>query len=700
MAGWTAPAAAAASAPLAATDHRPALKVDLDTLSPSYLPAEGPVRVTGSVTNADDVPWVGINIYGFLGTEPMVSQSELAEAAESDPLGLVGDRIIDEGSYDTIEALEPGEEERFSLIIDRELLQPTAPGVYWFGVQALGESSEQPSDLISDGRARTFLPYLPPSVPGQVKTALVLPVRHYLPHDDDGSLAGLKHWARTLSIGGRLRDLVEFAASSGNTPVTWLVDPAVPDAIARLSVNNPPRSIAPTEPPPDEEPGESPSVSPSESADPDAGPDALEPSPQTRAAAEAAGEWLRNFEEAVQGDQILTLPYGDLDVAAAAELDPDLYEIARERPSRVLTDWGETTEKGVAAPSGFLNEAGFEMVSGDTTVLATDRMFGDDPPGVASIDGKKVAVMSSGAAGGGPGPGERFSSVQLRQRILSEAAVRLLSPGRHPLVVSLPLEWQPGDDDRAFFTGLDADWLDLTTVADAIDRDGTVADPAELAYPVLQQRRQLDEPTFDEVRGLIAAGATLQNLLTLNSGVSDGITEQALAGASYGSREAPIPARSALIGARTFVEDQLRSVKINAGPGVTLSGRDGGFATVITNGLDQPVTVNVVARSDGGVEIEPIEPVELAADSRSTVVLDAHANRVGVTNVTLRLTDVEGNPLGSSDRLPVRSAQVSVAIWLIIGTGLGLLFLAILVRLFRRIRRSAVVPPPPTVESL
>ncbi|MDQ4055318.1 MAG: DUF6049 family protein [Actinomycetota bacterium] len=703
MAGWTAPASAAAPAPASAAAkaplYTPALEVTLDSLSPSYLPAEGPVRVTGSVTNADDVPWVGVNIYGFLGTEPMLAQSELADAAESDPLSLVGNRITAEGSYATVGDLEPGEEAGFSLTIDRALLQPTVAGVYWFGVQALGESSDSPSDLVSDGRARTFLPYLPPATPGKVKTALVLPMRHYLPYDGDGSLEGLEHWARTLSVEGRLRDLVEFAASSGSTPVTWLVDPALPDAIRRLAMNNPPRSVAPTETvEEDEEPEGSPSGSPTETAEPDGQPEGREPSPETVAAAEAAAVWLGRFEEAVQGDQILTLPYGDLDVAAAAELDPDLYELARERPSSVLTDWGETTDKGVAAPSGYLNEAGFEIVSDDTTVMVTDRMFGDDPPGVADVDGKKVAVLSSGAAAGGPGPGDRFSSVQLRQRILSEAAVRLLSPGRHPLVVSLPLAWHPGDAS-AFFTGLDADWLDLTTVSDAIDRDGTVAVPAELDYPALQQRRQLDEPTFEAVRGLIAAGETLQNLLTLNSGVSASVTEQALAGASYGSRETPITARSALGRARDSIEKHLKSVKINAGPGVTLSGRDGGFAIVIQNDLDQPVTVNVLARSDGGVEIAPIEPVELAADSRSTVVLDAHANRVGVTNVTLQLTDVDGHLLGSSDQLPVRSAQVSVVIWLIIGTGLGLLFLAILVRLFRRIRRGAAVPPPPTVES-
>ncbi len=677
--------------------YNPALEMTIDSLMPGYLPEDGPIRVTGSVTNADDVPWAAINIYAFIGDAPMVTQAELAAAAASDPLLAVGERITDTAASDKIQELQPGETARFSLTVPRSLLPTAGPGVYWFGVHALGESIEQPREdlAVADGRARTFLPYVPSGTPGSVKTALVLPIRHYLPFAADGSLEALDHWKRTLSIGGRLRDLVDFAASAGSTPVTWLVDPALPDAIRGIGLGNPPRSLAPSEPPQDDEPSETPSETPSESTEPrePSGPEP-ELTAAQQAAADAAVAWLGRFEQAVQGDEVLTLPYGDLDVAAAAELDPDLYATARERPSDVLTNWGIDTLPALASPTGYLNEAGFELATDDTTVMVTDQMFRGDAPGVAEVDGKKVAVLSSGAAAGGPGPGDRFTSLQLRQRILSEAAVRLLSPGRHPLVVPLPTEWQPGDAS-AFFAGLDVDWLELTTVGDAIDRDGTLADAADLDYPATQQRRQLDEPSFAAVRDLISAGDTLQNVLTLNTQVSETVTDQALAGASYGARETPLTARAGLIRSIGWISDQLRDIDISAGPGVTLSGSDGGFATVISNRLDQPVTVNVVARSNGGVEIAPTEPVELAANSRSTVVLDAHANRVGVTNVTLSLTDVDGNPLGATDVLPIRSAQVSAVIWVIIGTGLALLFLAILVRLFRRIRGASSEPPTP-----
>ncbi len=689
--GWAPPATAAGAGPR----YEPALEVTIDTMSPGHLPTDGPIRIFGSVTNQDDVPWSNINLYPFLGTSPMLTQDELTAAAASDPLLAVGERITATEASDNIPALDPGETENFSLVVPADLLETNGPGVYWFGVHALGESIDAPRDpeaAVADGRARTFLPYIPPGTPGQVKTALVLPIRHFLPYADDGALEGLEHWQRTLSVGGRLRDLVDFASSAGSTPVTWLVDPAVPDAVRKLARGNPPLFLGPSATPAEdeeeEEPEETQSDEPSESADPEAqAAEERELTDEERAAQEAALSWLDRFGQAIQGDEVLGLPYGDLDVAAAAELAPDLYGMARERTGVELTERGVTSTPTVVSPSGYLNDAAFELLPDDTTVLVSDRMFGADPPGVADIGGKTVGILSTGAADGGPRPGNRFTSLQLRQRILSEAAVRLLSPGRHPLIVALPLEWEP-TDPSAFFSGLEVDWLDLTTVADATDRDGTIVEADELAYPASQQRRQLDPPSFTAADELISAGETLQNLLTLNNEVSEVVTDRALTGVSYGSRETPIAARGRLVDAQEWIDGVLGSITISAGPGVTLSGSDGGFATVIENTLDEPVTVNVVARSDGGVEIAPIQPVELAANSRSTIVLDAHAIRVGVTNVTLALTDDQGNPLGQTAELPIRSAQVSVVIWLIIGTGVGLLFLAILVRLIRRVRNS------------
>jgi hypothetical protein len=55
--------------------------------------------------------------------------------------------------------------------------------------------------------------------------------------------------------------------------------------------------------------------------------------------------------------------------------------------------------------------------------------------------------------------------------------------------------------------------------------------------------------------------------------------------------------------------------------------------------------------------------------------------------VTLIVTDSDGNPLGSLTQVSVRTSRVGIVIWVIMAAGAALLFLAIGVRLYRRVRR-------------
>lgn len=696
--------AGSAAAPLGAMeDYDPPLTISIDTLNPSYIPSSGIVRVTGEVSNVDEVDWVDINVNAVLGDVPMTTSAELTEAVATGPLEFIGDRIITAtpGTQDTIDLIEPGDSAPFSLAIPRSELSVTEAGVYWFGVHAIGSSETDPRDStnIADGRARTFIPFVPETTPGEIKTALVIPLRRYLDFAPNGSLADPDSWGTTLMPGGRLRDTVDFGAAAGDRPISWLVDPALPDAVRRLSNGNGGRSISPTlDPVPDE--GEVPPAEPEEvvpetgdseesddaSEDPDAAPDpAPALPPQIAATAEAAAAWLDRLDQALTGSEVFTLPYGDLDVAAAADLDPGVYARARNRTGTVLTALGIESNPAIGAPSGYLNEAGFGLVD-DQTVLITDQMFGADPPGVAQVDGDRVAITSSGVAAGGPGPGRPLSVVNLRQRLLAEAAVRLFSPGRPPLVVQLPPKWRPtaGAD---FFTGLDVDWLELTTVEDATDRAGFTIDPEDLDYPDAQARRELNRDNFEAADSLTRAGETLENLLALNDRVGSAVGGQALTSLSYGARKAPAKARTSALTARAWVAARLRAVEITAPSGVTLTGSSGEFGAIVENKLDQPVTVGITAEADDGqITIEPIEPISLAPGARTSVNLTAVSTDAGVHNVRLMLTDGAGFPLGSSDALPIRSAQVSGLIWVIMGVGAILLFGTIALRLIRRIR--------------
>ena len=685
------------------------LAVTIDNLTPSTIPEKGMVRVFGTITNNDKVTWSTINVYTFISDEPLTTPEQLAEATTTPEDAVVGTRITDERHKGSIAELAPGEHATYSLSIPRRLLHADTPGVYWFGVHALGQGPDG-RDTAADGRARTFLPMVPEARIGQEPTAVVIPLRHQLVHTDEGSLDDLAGWTKTLTQGGRLRSLVDLGANSGDRTVTWVVDPALIDAVRRLADGNPPRSLEPNlkvgqddgedEAPEDAStsatPTEDPSATPTEDAEsaPDSPLDLDELDPVVRAAAQAARTWLARLGEAMRPeDQVMSLPYGDVDVAAAAEHDPDLYQRAVARAGTTLPGLDVTTTPVLSSPSGFLTAQAIRDAVPGSTILLTDQMFEDPAPALADTEGHDVVVTSTAAGEGGPGPGSRTSITAMRQRLLSEAAVRFLRGDRAPLTMVVPHDWNPSDGSGPFFSGLDADWLDLTSVQ-GVSRAGepTTVDGATLRYPKWQEAAELDQPNFDSADKLIRSGLALQNLLTLNNIVSESVTDQALGTTSYYARTRPISNRASADASRVWIESRLRRVHVEAPRAVTLSSSSGRFQATISNDLDQPVTVTLTAKSDGRLSIDNPPPIEVPANRRVAVLLTAHTDENGIHEVTLVVTDKRGTPLGGTTGLTVRSAQVSNVIWLFVGIGCALLFGAIGVRLFRRVRNARRAP--------
>jgi hypothetical protein len=693
------------------------LAISIDQLTPSTVPEKGVVRVSGTVTNNDKVTWSTINVRPFISAEPMTSAAQLEEAARTPADAVVGDRINDERHKDFIEELAPGDSAPYTFNVPRRLLGADSPGVYWFGVHALGENG-QGRDETADGRARTFLPLVPPAREGQLPTALVIPLRHQLVYEADGSVGDLPAWTKTLSTDGRLRSLVDFGAGSGDHTVTWVVDPALIDAVRRIAEGNPGRSLesnletdendgeeegapegvesatppeASLTPSADATDGPSATAEPEETTDSPLDLDALDPAVQQ--AAEAAQAWLARLGEAMRPeDQVMTLPYGDVDASGAAVHSPQLLQRATARAGTSLPGFDVTTTPVLSSPSGYLSIAGLRDAEATTTVLVTDAMFGPAAPSLAVTEGHEVVVSSSGAAAGGPGPDSRTALTAMRQRLLSEAAVRFLHGDGAPLTMVVPHDWNPAGGGT-FFTGLDVPWLDLASVT-TIGGAATPAavDGATLRYPGWQEKAELDQPAFDSADALIRSGAALQNLLTLNNLVAGTVTDQALGTLSYSARTAPIVNRASAEASRRWIDQRLASVEVSAPRAVTLSSSSGRFQATVTNGLDQPVTVALDAQSDGDLSIEGPARVDVPANGRAAVLLTARTDANGIQDVTLLVTDKRGTPLGARTTLTVRSAQVSNVIWLFVGIGAALLFGAIAVRLFRRVRDARRTP--------
>ena len=70
---------------------------------------------------------------------------------------------------------------------------------------------------------------------------------------------------------------------------------------------------------------------------------------------------------------MLALPWGDVDVAAAAKHAPEVYADARARSGTQITQGSLTDSPAVSAPSGYLDEAAMDLTDATTTVLVSDK---------------------------------------------------------------------------------------------------------------------------------------------------------------------------------------------------------------------------------------------------------------------------------------------------------------------------------------
>jgi hypothetical protein len=664
------------------------------SITPDYVPESGPILIRGTVTNDSDRTWTAINVHGFMGDAPLTTAAELEAASQVPATADVGHRITVPGTFASIASLVPGQSASFEVRLPRRDLPLSSPGVYWFGVHVLGDDGRG-GPRVAVGRDRTFLPFVPvSSVPaGEAEdTALVVPVRAGVVRGPDGTVVDPDAWGRSLQS-GPLHALAALGRAARGHQLTWLVDPAVPDVVRRLARDNPARTLtSPIRPHPggdDQSPSAPASASGADSTSADAS--GASGSVPTEATHRQARRWLVRMHTLFSADtgQVLGLPYGDLAVEPAALNDRPLLLAALRRGARALTTWGLAASPAVAPPDGRTTSDAIGALPRETDVLLPDSGVRGGTATVNRTDGHPVVVLSSAAAHGGPGPINPHSSLALRQRVLAEAALRVLGD-REPLVVELP----SGVHDRirpSFFSGLDVPWLRLTTYGGATAVPSTRLAPSRLRAPP-PGAPQLGPRVYSTARVLLDGGSILQSVLTDNHTLRKRLFEDVAGNASYAAQLEPYLALSRMRVTEGWVHDNLDRIALAAPVSVTLASTSGRFSAIVSNDLDVPVTVKVRAVSDTGLRITGGEKVKVAPHGRSPVLLNASTDERGVHTVTLELTNAAGRPLGASDSFPMRAEQVSRLIWVIIGVGVVLLFAAIVVRLTRRILRARSGP--------
>ena len=657
------------------------LAVVLERLTPSALPADGQVRVTGTVRNRSDEEWTELSAYLFTSYEPMTTAAEIAAGVASDPRSDVGDRIVEPGTFTEVPDLAPGEQATFELSVPvDQLVISGAPGVYWAGVHVLGSSSVGRLEG-ADGRARTFLPLVPARNDGTT-LALGVQFRNHVVRAPDGTLEYLEGWQGTLAKGGRLRRLLDLAGTApADQPMGWVVDPALVDAARSVARGNPPLELAPPAGDPEEDPEEDPGEGDGGARTPEA----------------AASGWMEKFFDEAAGTSVLSLPYGDLDVSAAERHGvADLLVSAFASSTTVLEERLEDASPVLLPMSGYLSpEALAALEPGLPVVLSPDAVEGLSGPLLSRPDGGRVLLAPGAGDMWGPPPGKPRSALAVRQRLLAEAALHALSGDRDaPLVRFLPPGWDPGPrwKEARFFEGLDLPWLSAVEVTRVLT-DSPVELPAglteeEVIYPEEAFAAELPVATVLATEALTAEGAKVEELLVEDSDVEEQVIRQALLASSLWSRPRPGVATERAVAARLRVQGWLDAIVVRGPAFVTMSSETGTFQVTVVNGLDQRVVVGLRATVPGGdLQLSTPEPIELPPNGRGAMRIDARATDIGVHLVTLQPVSTEGTPLGEPTQVSIRSSRVGFILWIVMGVGATALLVAITLRIWRRVRK-------------
>ncbi len=715
------------SASAAASPSATPLRVSIQTLAPATIPRRGRVTLTGQITNRSQETWHRLNVYMLTSPTPIHSRAELAQAARTDADAQVGARRAAPGLYDEVGDLPPGESVPYRLSVRRRDLGISGEaGVYWVGVHVLGAEDSGKRDTVADGRARTFMPLLPSpkSAAGQLartRLALVVPIKDPVRRGPAGRLFNLAAWQHTLSPDGRL-DRVLRLSSHTRQAVTWAVDPSVLDAAQSVARDNPVIDPRPTGGSSGSGAAASPSAGPSSapSSDP-----STDPSPsgsqsgkgtgdgsdkgsdRPSAAARAARAWLSEFRRQARDRTVAALPYADLDVAAVLGQVPDigldaLYRQAVGLSATTLAGYGVDQPTNVVAPaSGYLPPAALRRIGDNTPVVLSEAAMPEASGPVVDSPGSAPVVLTDAAAGsGGPKPNSQYAALAVRQRLLSDAALHAMSTDRaQPLVVSMPQYWDPGDSAGAsdFFGGLTQPWLQLvdlpSVVATASDTPSD--DSLTPVYPRAERLAQLPTANLTTTRNVTRIGQQFDRLLSANQSIDDNVARLAMLASSANARLRPQIVRSQAQATGAFLRSEMARVRVEGPPFVMMSGESGPIQVTLVNGLDETVTVGLrVATPGSDLKVEHVAPVTLGPGRRTSIRLEASSHDIGVHSVTLVATDASGAPLGGSTRFSVRTSNVSTVIWVIIAIGGALLLLAIVVRLYRRIRRRKTTHGP------
>ncbi|WP_257155769.1 DUF6049 family protein [Streptomyces sp. Ru87] len=686
------PAAAAAQAAPSPGGSR-TVDVAIDSLTPVSPDEDDTITVRGSVTNEGRSTIADARV--DLRSGPSVgSRSALESAAKRTGYSYGADGQPVGGRYDVkLGTLATGITRAFEVKVPADELDLGNPGVYQLGVSLSGKASGQAYEQVL-GIERTFLPWQPEKTSKRTKVGFMWPLIS-TPHltaqtESDSGREQTPRFrndelAKELAPGGRLQQLV---ALGEDLPVTWVIDP---DLLASVETMTKDYKV------------EHPDGSTTEGKN-----QAL------------AKQWLSDLQRAVEGRELVALPFADPDIASLAHRGKEVSgAIGHLKPA---TDLAATTVKTILHRQPRTDFAWPVNGAVDTSVVDVATSAGAHnvitrsdsiretgnlsytPTAARPIGGGNTALVAdarlSTAFQGDLSRAEN-STLAVQEFLAQTLMITQQVPGKERSVVVAPQRMPTAGQAQAMaqaVRALDAGrWTEPIDLGDAVeepsDPRASTQVPGSGSYPSSLRKQELPREAFEEIQRTQDALTRFQVILSEPDRVVTPFGTAMLRQMSTSWRGDSEEAAAFRDSVADHLTDLTQGVQLIQKSKQTLSGRSASIPVTVQNNLVQGVEgLKLVLRSASPHRLDPGEaqPVEIDGGHSQSVKFDTTANANGLVWVEAQLYTEDGRPYGAPMSFQVNVTEITSTVMLVIAGGVLLTVLAGIRMYTQRKRRASV----------
>jgi hypothetical protein len=690
------------------------LTVELLDLSPLAPQPGQTLVVRGRLTNGSSETVSGMQARLLVSPHSVSSRGQFDDYAATPDGNLPPDAVTASTAHASMgrTSLPPGASTNVRLDVPVDDLDlPESWQVYEIGVAVSGSTT---LGVTTVGQLRTFLPWAPLGQPG---TGAPTPLAWIWPLVDRPHRTTATEWsddelAGALRPGGRLSVLLDAAAGAQTqhappaprpprrkhrkparpaplrpavkpVPVTWAIDPMLVQDVQSM------KSGYTVGPPGDRHRG---------------------------SGSAAANTWLTTLQAAVPHGVLLGLPYADTDLVAVirAGLTPDA-QLAAASGQQLLSHAHLTEPLPYAWPVGGFSDqrtldtlyaGGVTTVVLDSTALPVTGGKQSQTPGahasVTTRDGRPFdAVLvdhrlsaAVDAAAVDPSLGAFTTQRVLSELLMIQAELPCCA---RDVVIAPDRRWAPTAAlARNLLSGSGrVPWIQPVTVAQVAGApvDANVERP-QVDYPAEARAGELRRGYLRSTLPLKGRLGAFANILPPGDTQPRQFDDGRLRLLSSAWRTDP----SGAVEARADLDNALKKtmakvhILTQANSLITLTGNSGTVPVTLSNDLDTPVTVTVVASADPHLEVRRGARVTRVISPHTKLPVDvrvtALARGVATLKVALYTPPPGSRPYTTAVQLRVRSTAYGLEALLITGGATLVLFVGAGVRLGRRARAA------------